>query len=191
MSVARQIVGPQAKYERTGAQSLRDIRPFTTRLSEALRGSASFLVLSGAAVATWFAPALIDLTVPASCLYATWVLTRRPSLPIRLPRSARVSRPRKPSARQPQGAARARRHFHRLVDRRAGALDHRRGRASAHDDPGHDRRRQNDGDPEPSGERTGAGFRVRAGGRQGRSYPVWQGAGAGPPGSAARTTSAC
>lgn len=88
MAVARQIVGPQAKYERTGAQSLRDIRPFTTRLSEALRGSASFLVLSGAAVATWFAPALIDLTTPASILYATWVLTRRPSLPIRLPRSA-------------------------------------------------------------------------------------------------------
>ena len=89
MAIARQIVGPQAKYERTGAQSLRDIRPFTTRLSEALRGSASFLVLSGAAVATWFAPALIDLTVPASALYAIWVLTRRPSLPIRLPRSAR------------------------------------------------------------------------------------------------------
>jgi intracellular multiplication protein IcmO len=88
VAIARQIVGPQAQFERSGAQSLRDIRPLTTRLSEGLRGSGSFLVLVSAAVATWFEPAIIDLAVPASLLYATWVLTRRPSLPIRLPRSA-------------------------------------------------------------------------------------------------------
>ena len=41
LAVARQIVGPQEQFERTGAQSLRDIRPFTTRLSEGLRSSAS------------------------------------------------------------------------------------------------------------------------------------------------------
>ena len=46
VAVARQIVGPQEQFERTGAQSLRDIRPFTTRLSEGLRSSASGLVLA-------------------------------------------------------------------------------------------------------------------------------------------------
>ena len=106
MAIARQIVGPQAQFERSGAQSLRDIRPLTTRLSEGLRGSGSFLVLAAAAVATWFEPADIDLTVPASLLYATWVLTRRPSLPIRLPRSADCldyGNP-QPGSRKPQRA---------------------------------------------------------------------------------------
>ncbi|HJS95985.1 MAG TPA: hypothetical protein VJ741_17110, partial [Solirubrobacteraceae bacterium] len=88
MAVARRIVGPQERYERSGAQSLRDIRPFTTRLSEALRGPASGLVLALAAGATLYEPAVIDLTVPASALYALWVLSRRPRLPMRLPRSA-------------------------------------------------------------------------------------------------------
>ena len=32
MAIARQIVGPQAQFERSGAQSLRDIRPLTTRV---------------------------------------------------------------------------------------------------------------------------------------------------------------
>ena len=88
MAVARRIVGPQEQYERSGAQSLRDIRPFTTRLSEGLRSSASGLVLGLAAGATWFEPAVIDATVPLSALYALWVLTRAPKLPIRLPKSA-------------------------------------------------------------------------------------------------------
>ncbi len=86
--VARTIVGPQARFERSGAQSLRDIRPFTTRLSEGLRSSASGLVLGIAAGVTWFEPAVIDLTVPLSALYALWVLTRAPKLPMRLPKSA-------------------------------------------------------------------------------------------------------
>ena len=46
MAVARTIVGPQEQFERSGAQSLRDIRPFSTRLSAGLRSSASGLVLA-------------------------------------------------------------------------------------------------------------------------------------------------
>lgn len=88
MAVARKIVGPQEHYERSGAQSLRDIRPFTTRLSQGLRSSASGFVLAIAAGVTWFEPAVIDATVPLSTLYALWVLTRAPKLPIRLPKSA-------------------------------------------------------------------------------------------------------
>ena len=56
MAIARQIVGPQEQYERSGAQSLRDIRPLTTRLSEGLRSSASGLVLGVAAAATFLEP---------------------------------------------------------------------------------------------------------------------------------------
>ncbi len=88
MAIARQIVGPQEQYERSGAQSLRDIRPITARLSEGLRGSASGLVLGIGAAATFLEPAIFDLAVPASALYAVWVLTRRVKLPMRLPRSA-------------------------------------------------------------------------------------------------------
>jgi intracellular multiplication protein IcmO len=86
--IPRQIAGPQEQYERSGAQNLRDIRPFTKRLSEALRGPVSGLVLSMAAAGTFVEPAVVDLTVPASLLYALWVLTRRVKLPMRLPRSA-------------------------------------------------------------------------------------------------------
>ena len=86
--IPREIQGPQARFERTGVENLRDVRPFTTKLTEALRSSASALVLAGAAGATFFCPALLDLMLPASLLYAGWVLTRRASAPIRLPRSA-------------------------------------------------------------------------------------------------------
>ncbi|HTW51854.1 MAG TPA: type IV secretion system DNA-binding domain-containing protein [Stellaceae bacterium] len=88
MPIARRIVGPQEQYERSGAQSLRDIRPFTVRLAQGLRGSASGLVLAAAAVGTFVEPALVHLTMPLSLLYALWVLTRRPRLPMRLPRTA-------------------------------------------------------------------------------------------------------
>ena len=84
----RLVLGPQNQYERNGNKTFRDIRPLTTRLSEALRGSVSGLVIGMAAAATWFEPAIIDLTVPAALFYATWVLTRAPVLPLRLPRSA-------------------------------------------------------------------------------------------------------
>ncbi len=84
----RQVLGPQDHYERNGNKTFRDIRSLTTRLSETLRGSVSGLVIAMTAVATWFEPAMIDLTVPTVLLYTTWVLTRAPVLPIRLPRSA-------------------------------------------------------------------------------------------------------
>ena len=106
MAVARQIVGPQEQFERTGAQSLRDIRPFTTRLSEGLRSSASGIVLAIAAGATYFEPAVVNVTVPLSALYALWVLTRRPKLPLRLPRTAALPDPSNPTpgSRKPRPA---------------------------------------------------------------------------------------
>ncbi|MBN8925247.1 MAG: conjugal transfer protein TraG [Rhodospirillales bacterium 69-11] len=88
MAVQREIFGPQERFERSGARSLRDIRPLTTRLSEGLRSSASGIVLAIVAGATWYEPALVNLTVPLSVLYALWVFTRSPRLPLRLPRSA-------------------------------------------------------------------------------------------------------
>jgi len=106
LAVARQIVGPQEQFERTGAQSLRDIRPFTTRLSEGLRSSASGIVLAIAAGATYFEPAVVNVTVPLSALYALWVLTRRPKLPLRLPRTAAIPDPSNPApgSRKPKPA---------------------------------------------------------------------------------------
>jgi intracellular multiplication protein IcmO len=104
--IPRQILGPQEQFERTGAQSLRDIRPFTARLSEALRSSASGLVLGMAAVGCYFEPAAIDIVVPASIAYAGWVLTRRVALPMRLPRSSGLpdySNP-TPGSRKPKRA---------------------------------------------------------------------------------------
>jgi intracellular multiplication protein IcmO len=105
--IARRIVGPQDQFERTGAQSLRDIRPFTTRLSEALSSSASGLALGMAAAGALFFPACVELAVPASCAFALWVLTRRVMLPMRLPRSAArldYGNP-TPGSRQPKAAA--------------------------------------------------------------------------------------
>jgi intracellular multiplication protein IcmO len=86
--IPREIVGPQERYERSGVQNLRDIRPFTTRLSEALRGSASGLILAAAGAGTFIYPAVLDISLPLSCLYAAWVLTGRVKLPMRLPRSS-------------------------------------------------------------------------------------------------------
>jgi intracellular multiplication protein IcmO len=106
LAVARQIVGPQEQFERTGAQSLRDIRPLTTRLSEGLRSSAAGIVLAIAAGATFFEPAVVNVTVPLSALYALWVLTRHPKLPLRLPRTAAIPDPSNPTpgSRKPKPA---------------------------------------------------------------------------------------
>ncbi|MEA2767392.1 MAG: intracellular multiplication protein IcmO [Acetobacteraceae bacterium] len=86
--IPRQIIGPQDRFERTGAQSLRDIRPFSIKLSEALQGSASGLVLGMAAIGTYVEPAIVNLALPAALGYAVWVLTRRVKLPMRLPRNS-------------------------------------------------------------------------------------------------------
>jgi intracellular multiplication protein IcmO len=88
MAIRREIVGPQAQFERRGSQNLRDIRPFTVRLAEALRGSASGFAIGLAAAATWWEPALVHLTLPLSLGYAGFVLSRKPDLPLRLPWSA-------------------------------------------------------------------------------------------------------
>jgi|HubBroStandDraft_1064217.scaffolds.fasta_scaffold00088_43 intracellular multiplication protein IcmO len=86
--IPRQILGPQEQYERTGAQALRDIRPFTVRLAEGLKTSFSGLVLGAAAGVMMLAPATVNLIVPAAIAYAAWVLTRPVKLPMRLPASA-------------------------------------------------------------------------------------------------------
>jgi intracellular multiplication protein IcmO len=86
--IPREILGPQERFERTGAQSLRDIRPLTVRLTAGLMGQASGLFLGGAAGIMVLAPATVDFIVPLAILYAWWVLTRRIMLPLRLPKSA-------------------------------------------------------------------------------------------------------
>ena len=75
--VPREIIGPQDRFERTGAQSLRDIRPITTKLWEGLMSEASGLILGGAAILMFLEPATVDLIVPASLAYAGLVLTQR------------------------------------------------------------------------------------------------------------------
>ena len=87
---SRDIIGPQDRFERMGAQRLRDIRPFSTRLWDVLMSEASALFLSGAAIAMFVEPALVDVFVPGSILYAALVLTQRVTLPLRLPQSARM-----------------------------------------------------------------------------------------------------
>jgi len=86
----RDIIGPQDRFERTGAQRLRDIRPFSTRLWDLLMSEASGLFLGGAAIAMFAEPALVDVLVPGSILYAALVLTQRVTLPLRLPQTARM-----------------------------------------------------------------------------------------------------
>jgi intracellular multiplication protein IcmO len=79
--IQRKIVGPQDQYERTGAQSLRDIRPLSIRLGEVFQSSASGIVLGMAAVGTYLEPAAVNVALPAAVAYATWVLTRKVRLP--------------------------------------------------------------------------------------------------------------
>ena len=88
MSIAREIVGPQDHFERSGAQGYRDIRPLTARLSHNLRSQASALVLSLMAGAAYIAPASATPLALVGTLYAAWVLTRRLTFAIRGPRSA-------------------------------------------------------------------------------------------------------
>jgi len=105
--IPREILGPQDHYERSGAQSLRDIRPLTVRLASGLAGQFSALLLGGAAGLMVVVPATVDLVVPLAAIYTVWVLTRRVKLPLRLPKSARRrdwNYP-DPATRQPRRAA--------------------------------------------------------------------------------------
>jgi intracellular multiplication protein IcmO len=103
----REIVGPQERFERTGAQRLRDIRPITTRLWSAMTTEFSAVILTGGAMAIFVEPALVNLIVPASLLYAALVMSRRVTLPLRLPQTARMrdwNYP-SPAGRRPRMAA--------------------------------------------------------------------------------------
>lgn len=88
MNIPREIVGPQDRFERTGAQGYRDIRPLTVRLSQGLRSQTSAFLLSLMAGTVYVAPVSATPLALAGSLYAAWVLTRRLTFPIRAPRSA-------------------------------------------------------------------------------------------------------
>jgi intracellular multiplication protein IcmO len=105
--IRREIAGPQDRYERSGAQALRDVRPLTARLSATLMGEFSGLALLTACGGMAFEPASVHVVVPAAILYAAIVATRRTKLPMRLPKSARVkdwNYP-DPASRRPRRAA--------------------------------------------------------------------------------------
>jgi intracellular multiplication protein IcmO len=77
----REIVGPQERFERSGAQRLRDIRPITTRLWSAMISEFSGIILAGGAIAMFVEPALVNLVAPGSLLYAGLVMSRRVNMP--------------------------------------------------------------------------------------------------------------
>src|SRR5271166_4003153 len=103
----REIVGPQERFERSGAQRLRDIRPITTRLWSAMMSEFSGVVLAGGAMAMFVEPALVNFAAPASLLYAGLVMSRRVMLPLRLPQTAGIRdwNYRSPVGRRPRMAA--------------------------------------------------------------------------------------
>ena len=86
----REIKGPQERFERSGAQRLRDIRPITTRMWSAMMSEFSSVLLAGGAMLMFVEPASVNFVVPVSLLYAGIVLSRRVTLPLRLPRTARM-----------------------------------------------------------------------------------------------------
>ena len=87
--IRRETLGPEAEHERTGTQLYRDTRTGRARFIETLKGPASGFILAAAAIGAAAEPATVDVLVPVSILYATWVLTRRVVLPLRLPWGAR------------------------------------------------------------------------------------------------------
>ena len=103
----REIVGPQERFERSGAQRLRDIRPITTRLWSAMMSEFSGIILAGGAMAIFVEPALVNFVAPASLLYAGLVTSRRVTLPLRLPQTAGIRDWNHPSpvGRRPRQAA--------------------------------------------------------------------------------------
>jgi intracellular multiplication protein IcmO len=86
----REIKGPQERFERSGAQRLRDIRPITTRMWSAMMSEFSSVLLAGGAMLMFVEPASVNFVVPVSLLYAGIVLSQRVTLPLRLPRTARM-----------------------------------------------------------------------------------------------------
>ena len=104
---ARRTLGPEANVERVGADLYRETRSGFVQFRDFLKSSASGGVLALAALAVAAEPGTLDLLLPASALYAAWVLTRRVVLPLRLPKGARrldYNHPH-PKGRRPRMAA--------------------------------------------------------------------------------------
>ena len=119
----REIVGPQERFERSGAQRLRDIRPITTRLWSAMMSEFSGVVLAGGAMAMFVEPALVNFVAPASLLYAGLVMSRRVTLPLRLPQTAGIQGLELSLAGRPPPAHGGRVDLSRQRSQRPGALD--------------------------------------------------------------------
>ena len=156
----REIVGPQERFERSGAQRLRDIRPFTTRLWSAVMSEFSGVVLAGGAMAMFVEPALVNFVAPASLLYAGLVMSRRVTLPLRLPQTAGIRDWNYPSpvGRRPRMAAGS--IYLRQRSERPGAVDLLGGRPPARDRARHHRGGKDNGAVVVPGER--ADSRLRA-----------------------------
>ena len=105
--IRREIAGPDAAFERSGAELYRGTRHPLVGLGHFLKGPASGVLLALAAIGVVVEPGLVDLLTPVSILYASWVLTRRVVLPLRLPKTARSRDPNYPDPknRQPRMAA--------------------------------------------------------------------------------------
>jgi len=103
----REIVGPQERFERSGVQRLRDIRPLTTRLWSTLTSEFSGVLIAGGAMLMVVEPALVNVVTPSSVLYAALVLSRRVTLPLRLPQTTRMRdwNDPAPGSRRPRRAA--------------------------------------------------------------------------------------
>ena len=86
--IRRVTLGPDANVERVGADLYRDTRTGYTRFKEFLKSGASAVVLGASAIAVAVEPGTVELLLPLSLLFATWVLTRRVVLPFRLPKFA-------------------------------------------------------------------------------------------------------
>ena len=86
--IRRVTLGPDANVERVGADLYRDTRTGYTRFKEFLKSGASAVVLGASAIAVAAEPGTVELLLPLSLLFATWVLTRRVVLPFRLPKFA-------------------------------------------------------------------------------------------------------
>jgi intracellular multiplication protein IcmO len=56
MMSQREIVGPQERFERSGAQRLRDIRPITIRMWSAMMSEFSSVLLAGGAMLMFASP---------------------------------------------------------------------------------------------------------------------------------------
>ncbi len=105
--IRRETYGPENAYELKGSQGYREVRSGFRGFRDALASSFSGLLLGSAAVGIGFEPGLIDVGVPIAALYASWVLTQKVILPLRLPQGSNrkdYNHP-DPATRKPRQAA--------------------------------------------------------------------------------------